>query len=80
MQFELIPLRQVTEKIAGVCKLDWFSTEIAFTQDDKFVVVDYVNDSIDTRIQSKAIDGVPDEVMKQITIKLVELADPLKHG
>ena len=73
-QFQLTALRQVTERIARVCKLDWFSTEIAFTNDDKFVVVDYVNDSIDTRLQSKAVDGVPDEVMRQITNKLVETA------
>jgi len=73
-QFQLAPLRQVTERIAAVCRLDWFSTEIAFTPDEKFVVVDYVNDSVDTRIQSKALDGVPDEVMKQIALRLVELA------
>ena len=75
-QFQLFPLRRVTERIARVCRLDWFSTEIAFTNDDKFVVVDYVNDSIDTRIQSKAMDGVPDDVMRQITNKLVGLAAP----
>ncbi len=73
-QFDLSRLREVTERIAHVCKLDWFSTEIALTTEGKFVVVDYVNDSIDTRIQSKAADGVPDDVMKQITKKLVELA------
>jgi glutathione synthase/RimK-type ligase-like ATP-grasp enzyme len=73
-QFDLSRLREVTLRIAHVCKLDWFSTEIALTTDGKFVVVDYVNDGIDTRIQSKAIDGMPDEVMKQITIKLVELS------
>jgi hypothetical protein len=38
------------------------------------VVVDYVNDGIDTRIQSRAADGVPDEVMEQITSRLVGLA------
>jgi hypothetical protein len=73
MQFGLAPLRQVTERIARVCKLDWFSTEIALTEDGRFVVVDYVNDGIDTRIQSKAVDGVPDSVMKQMTGKLVGL-------
>ena len=73
-QFELAPLRQDTERIARVCKLDWFSTEIAFTNDNKFVVVDYVNDSIDTRIQSKAEDGVPDEVMWMIAERLVTIA------
>ena len=70
---DLAPVRQVTERIAQVCKLDWFSTEIALTDDGKFVVVDYVNDGIDTRIQSKAVDGVPDQVMKKITEGLVKL-------
>lgn len=73
-QFDLTPLRRVTERIAQVCRLDWFSTEIALTEDGRFVIVDYVNDGIDTRIQSKALDGVPDEVMRRITQKLVELA------
>lgn len=72
-QFELAPVRQVTERIAKVCKLDWFSTEIALTDDGKFIVVDYVNDEIDTRIQSKALDGVPDRVMKSLTEKIVSL-------
>jgi hypothetical protein len=37
-------------------------------------VVDYVNDGIDTRIQSKAPDGVPDEVMRRMADQLVRLA------
>jgi hypothetical protein len=53
--------------------LEWFSTEIALTL-EKFVVVDYVNDGIDTRIQSKAVDGVPDEVIKIIAQQLVLIA------
>jgi hypothetical protein len=73
MHFNLAPLRAVTERIAKVCKLDWFSTEIAFTPGGRFVVVDYVNDGIDTRIQSKATDGMPDEVMKHMADKLVAL-------
>lgn len=75
-QFELAPVRRVTERIAQVCKLNWFSTEIAVTEDGKFIVVDYVNDEIDTRIQSKALDGAPDDVMKSLAEKLVMLA----HG
>lgn len=70
--FGLAPLREITKRIAAICKLDWFSTEIALADD--FVVVDYVNDGIDTRIQSRAADGVPDEVMQQITERLVGLA------
>jgi glutathione synthase/RimK-type ligase-like ATP-grasp enzyme len=70
---DLPELRHVTERIAQVCKLDWFSTEIALTGQNQYVVVDYVNDGIDTRIQSKVRDGVPDEVMKRMTGKLVDL-------
>ncbi len=74
VQFGLEPLHSITAAIARVCKLDWFSTEIAFTPSGRFVVVDYVNDGIDTRIQSKAADGAPDEVMRQMADQLVRLA------
>jgi len=68
----LTRLRDVTQRIASICKLDWFSTEIALA--DEFVVVDYVNDEIDTRVQSQAMDGVPDEVMNNIARQLVNIA------
>jgi hypothetical protein len=70
---ELTRLHEITRKIASICKLDWFTTEIALTLDD-FVVVDYVNDQIDTRIQSKAVDGAPDEIMQSIANQLVTIA------
>jgi hypothetical protein len=69
----LTPLHEITKRIASICKLDWFTTEIALTLDD-FVVVDYVNDEIDTRIQSKAVDGAPDEIVQSIADQLVRLA------
>jgi hypothetical protein len=70
-RYELAPLHDITQRIASICKLDWFSTEIALTL-EQFVVIDYVNDGIDTRVQSKAVDGVPDEVMQGIASQLVE--------
>ncbi len=72
--FGLSPLHGITATIARVCRLDWFSTEVCLTRDGRFVVVDYVNDGIDTRIQSKAVDGVPDEVMRRMAERLVRLA------
>jgi hypothetical protein len=72
-KYELKPLHDITRRIASICRLDWFTTEIALTH-DKFVVVDYVNDQIDTRIQSKAVDGAPDEVMRGVAGQLVMLA------
>ncbi|HNA89589.1 MAG TPA: hypothetical protein PK414_14350 [Anaerolineales bacterium] len=71
-QFGLSKLREVTRRIASICKLDWFTTEIAIA--DEFIVVDYVNDEIDTRVQSQAIDGVPDEIMECVARQLVKIA------
>ncbi len=71
-RYALYNLRDVTRRVAAICKLDWFSTEIALT--DEFIVVDYVNDEIDTRVQSQALDGVPDEIMNSIAKQLVKIA------
>lgn len=72
-RYELAPLHEITHRIASICKLDWFTTEIALTHED-FVVVDYVNDQIDTRVQSNAVDGAPDEVIQNVAANLVQLA------
>ena len=37
-----------------------------------FVAVDYVNDNIDLRAKSKAVDGVPDVVLQYIANALVD--------
>ena len=72
-RYDLSALHNLTRRIASLCKLDWFTTEIALTTDG-FVVVDYVNDQIDTRVQSKAVDGAPDEVIRSVAQELVKLA------
>ena len=71
-KYELTPLHAITKRIASICRLDWFSTEIALTHHE-FVVVDYVNDGIDTRVQSQAVDRVPDAVIQGIATQLVGL-------
>ena len=59
-------LRESMRKIQKVCSLDFFSSEIALTEENTFVVVDYVNEVCDMRMQSKHVDGVPDEVVQRI--------------
>jgi hypothetical protein len=71
--YNLSPLRKITQTIAGVCKLDLFSTEIALTSEGNFVVVDYVNDQIDLRLQSKSADGIPDEIVEKIAQNIATL-------
>ena len=68
--YGLRPLLAITRKIAEVCRLDFFSTEIALTPAGKFVVVDYVNDLCDMRLQSKHYDGVPDLVVSELARRI----------
>jgi hypothetical protein len=71
--YRLDPIHDTTVSIARLCGLDLFSTEIALTSDGPFAVVDYVNDQIDMRLQSKTVDGVPDDIVRDIAERLVGL-------
>lgn len=75
---EVISLRlgelyDMAVRIANVSRLHLFSTEIALTADGQFLAVDYVNDQIDLRLQSQALDGVPDAIVRDISRRLAEL-------
>ncbi|MEN3038040.1 MAG: hypothetical protein ABDI07_02625 [Candidatus Kryptonium sp.] len=81
IKWELDEIKYVMLKIQGVCNLDFFSSEIALVIEDgvkKFIVVDYVNEVPDMRLKSKAIDGVPDEIVERISDKIAEFAANLK--
>jgi hypothetical protein len=73
--FNLFGLNNITNlmlKIAGVAKLTFFSSEIVYCADGRWVVVDYVNESCDMRLQSKHVDGVPDILVQQIAEALIQ--------
>lgn len=65
-KFSLQSLYDIMKTIASICKLDFFSSEIVLTEKNKFVVVDYVNEVCDMRLQSKHYDGAIDEVVHRI--------------
>ncbi len=68
-------LRDIVSAIATIAGLDLFSTEIALTQAGQFLAVDYVNDPCDMRLQSRATDGVPDEIVIAVACQLAELVE-----
>lgn len=70
-RFGLQSLENIANTIAKLARLDLFSTEIAYTSDSSFFVVDYVNDQIDLRLQSSSIEGVPDVIVREIADLLV---------
>jgi hypothetical protein len=65
-EFQLHMFTAIIKKMHEICKLDFFSTEIALTENNTFVAVDYINEICDMREQSRHIDGVPDDVILQI--------------
>jgi hypothetical protein len=69
----LSPLSNITTRLARLCGLDFFSTEISLSSDGLFVLIDYVNDQIDLRLQSKAADGVPDAIVRDMAERLAGL-------
>lgn len=79
-RFGLGSLRELIKRIARICRLDLFSTEIALTEDGRLLVVDYVNDPIDLRLQSHAMDGVPDVIVERIAIRIAEEIDKKPDG
>lgn len=73
-RFGLGNLREVTERIARICCLDLFSSEIALAEDGRFLIVDYVNDPIDLRLQSRAKDGIPDFIVEDVAARIAATA------
>jgi glutathione synthase/RimK-type ligase-like ATP-grasp enzyme len=67
-------LSALAAQIAALCGLGLFSTEVALTDGGDYVIVDYVNDPLDLRLQSKAVDGVPDTVVRAVADQVALLA------
>ena len=72
--YRLRKLRQITRKIAELTMLDFFSTEIVLTEDDNFLLIDYVNDQCDMRIKSRHYDGIPDNIVNEIIKNMLKYA------
>jgi len=64
----------VMTTIARVSQMDFFSSELVLTTDERLVAVDYVNDPIDLRLKSTHFDGLPDALALSIAEKIIEFA------
>jgi len=65
-------LRSIAEHVHSVCKLEFFSTEMVCTADNRCVAVDYVNEMCDMRLQSSTYDGVPDATVERIITQMMD--------
>jgi hypothetical protein len=73
-QYALQPLFGMIRDIAGICRLNFFSTELVLDRGGQWLAVDYVNDSCDLRLKSRHADGVPDEAVRQIAERIADFA------
>ena len=71
-QLDVDRLKKITECIHTVCQLEFFSTELVYTADQRCVAVDYVNEMCDMRLQSQFVDGVPDAIVLRIISRMME--------
>ncbi len=65
-------MKSIMRKAARISRLDLFSTEIALTNQSKLLVIDPINDQVDLRMKSKCLDGIPDQIVDQIVVSLVD--------
>lgn len=78
--FRLNKLKSITKKIAALTSLDFFSTEIVLTQEENFILIDYVNDQCDMRIKSRHYDGIPDPIVNEIINNMLKLTVRKKNA
>jgi hypothetical protein len=70
----LTPVYGIVRAIARVSRLRFFSTEIVRDVHGRLLVVDYVNEICDMRLQSAHPDGVPDAVVARIAGRIAAYA------
>jgi hypothetical protein len=63
-------MEEMARLIHAIAGINFFSTEIAITEEMRFISVDYVNDQCDMRLKAKAATGVPDDVVGSICASL----------
>ena len=73
-RYALSPLWSLVKTIGETCSLELFSSEVALVASGDFVLVDYVNDPIDLRLQSRAVDGVPDSIVQAVAEEVAGFA------
>ena len=70
----------LVSRLAGLCGMHFFSTEIAVDERDELCLIDYVNDQCHMLTQSSSPrNGVPDELVSSIAISLVDGAWSMIH-
>lgn len=71
VEIDFDTLNNTMKKLAGISKLDYFSSEFAINDEGEIYLIDYVNDQCDMRLKSKHFDGVPDRIVKEFILAMM---------
>ena len=72
----ILKFEEIVCSIANISRMNFFTTEIAVEQNNKLVAVDFVNEMCDLRFQSSHCDGIPDDVIQLVILKLISFLIP----
>jgi hypothetical protein len=81
-KYELMPAVEILDRVADVSGMDFFSTEIAITNESgagRFVMIDYVNDQCDMDPTGTAYSP-PEEFCRFVCQRLAEFTFRMKQG
>jgi hypothetical protein len=83
-KYDLLPAVDLIDRVAAASGVDMFSSEIAITKttgDDRFVLIDYINDQCDMDPEARpGTTPVPEQWVKWVCGRLAEFTWRRKHG
>ena len=69
---DTLKLNNLMNMLAEISGFDYFSSEIAITENDEYYLIDYVNDQCDMRKKTQHADGVPDLIVEKYINNMAE--------
>jgi len=69
--YRLKRLHLTMRKLSKLVKLDYFSTEITLSENNRFYLIDYVNEQCDFRFRSKFYDGAPEGIIIEFIYQMM---------
>lgn len=78
-KLKLYRIKRTMEKLAEISEMDYFSSEFVLTDENKFLLIDYVNDQCDMRLKSQHTDGVPNDIVETFVHHMMEFVMSIRH-
>lgn len=78
--FKLDRLVKLTQTLYELTGMDYFSTEATIDKSNDFILIDYVNDQCDFRSKLIHFDGVPESIINNFILRMMEKIAQIKKA